>query len=123
MKKLSSLLIVLIIMLTLASCKNSSEKKPDSEPTESVSVSENAEAVDIDLTKLSNTMVYSQLYNMVVSPDKYIGKTVRLRGKYGVYDGESGKFREHAAYSRNFPYCLLTASLCPGPCGSRRSAP
>ena len=28
---------------------------------------------------------------MVINPDKYIGKTVRLRGKYSVYDGENRK--------------------------------
>ena len=30
--------------------------------------------VDLDLTKLSATMVYSEIYNMMVSPDKYVGK-------------------------------------------------
>jgi len=48
--------------------------------------------VDIDLTKLSNTMVYSQLYNMIANPENFIGKTVKLRGKYGVYDGENRKY-------------------------------
>ena len=33
--------------------------------------------VDIDLSRLSGIMVYSQVYNMMYEPQKYAGKTVR----------------------------------------------
>lgn len=36
--------------------------------------------VDVDLTKLSSTMVYSEVYNMMNSPKEYVGKTVRMYG-------------------------------------------
>ena len=36
--------------------------------------------IDVDLTKLSATMVYSEVYNMVSEPDAYIGKVVRMAG-------------------------------------------
>ena len=42
-------------------------------------------AVDIDLTKMSSTMVYSTVFNMVNSPTKFIGKTMRMRGEYTTY--------------------------------------
>ncbi len=38
--------------------------------------------VDIDLTLLSSTMVYTQVYDMVVYPEKYIGKKVRMAGPF-----------------------------------------
>ena len=44
-----------------------------------------AAAVDIDLTKMSSTMVYSTVFNMVNSPTKFIGKTMRMRGEYTTY--------------------------------------
>jgi len=44
-----------------------------------------AAAVDIDLTKMSSTMVYSTVFNMVNKPTNFIGKTMRMRGEYTTY--------------------------------------
>lgn len=41
--------------------------------------------IDVDLTKLSSTMVYSEVYNMLYIPENYIGKTVKMRGMFVVY--------------------------------------
>ena len=50
-------------------------------------------AVDVDLTALSSTMVYSEVYNMMTDPGNYIGKTVKMSGVYAVYHDEStGKY-------------------------------
>ena len=38
-------------------------------------------AVDIDLTKMSSTMVYSTVFNMVNNPAKFVEKTMRMRGE------------------------------------------
>jgi len=38
---------------------------------------------DVDLTLLSSTMVYAEVYNMTTaSPEDYFGKTVRMSGPY-----------------------------------------
>lgn len=60
------------------------------------SVSDNSETtnenIDVDLTKLSSTMVYSEVYNMLYSPNEYIGKTVKMKGNFSIYtDGTTGK--------------------------------
>ena len=58
---------------------------------------ENAETVsagdiDVDLTQMSSTMIYSEVYNMVSTPEDYIGKTVKMNGSFSVYeDGGTGK--------------------------------
>ena len=46
-------------------------------------------AVDVDLTGLSSTMVYAEVFNMMANPDDYIGKTIRARGNYSpeYFDG------------------------------------
>ncbi len=44
---------------------------------------------DVDLTQLSSTMVYSEVYNMMVEPQKYIGKTVKMTGIYSHYYTET----------------------------------
>ena len=38
--------------------------------------------MDVDLTLLGSTMVYSEVYNMVYYPEEYIGKSVRMKGSY-----------------------------------------
>lgn len=40
---------------------------------------------DVDLTIMSSTMVYSEVYHMMVSPEDYIGRTVKMKGQFTVY--------------------------------------
>ena len=39
-------------------------------------------SVDVDLTLLSSTMVFAEVFNMMTSPEDYLGKTIRARGNY-----------------------------------------
>ncbi len=41
--------------------------------------------VDVDITGLSATMVYAEMYNMVTMPLVYHGKTIKLTGYYDEY--------------------------------------
>ena len=43
------------------------------------------EGIDIDLTVMSGTMVYSEVYNMMCEPDKYVGKTIKISGLFSAY--------------------------------------
>ncbi len=45
--------------------------------------------VDVDLTVLSANMVYAEVYNMMMYPDDYLGKTIKVSGPYYplFYDG------------------------------------
>lgn len=54
------------------------------------------ESVDVDLPSLSATMTYAEVYNMMVYPDDYIGKTVKMYGIYGEYFEESTGITYHA---------------------------
>lgn len=47
-----------------------------------------ADKPEIDLTALSSTMVYAEVYNMVTAPDDYLGKRVVMRGKFAVGEGD-----------------------------------
>lgn len=49
------------------------------------SIVSSTEGIDVDLTKLSSTMVYSEVYNMMNTPDDYIGKTVKMVGMSATY--------------------------------------
>ena len=47
--------------------------------------------VDVDLTNMSSTMIYSYVYQMMSDPDAYIGKIVRIAGWFDIFeDPDSG---------------------------------
>ena len=43
----------------------------------------------MDLTFLSSTMVYTEVYNMMIQPQEYLGKTIRMEGAFSVYHDEA----------------------------------
>lgn len=64
-----------------------------------------AAAIDIDLTKLSSTMVYSEVYNMMYNAPDYVGKVVKMRGLYSLYyDEGTGKYY-HACIIQDATAC------------------
>lgn len=46
---------------------------------------EGTDSIDVDLTALSPTMVYAEVYDMLTSPQDYIGKTIKMDGEYTFY--------------------------------------
>lgn len=54
---------------------------PTSAPTETPG------GFDLDLTQMSSTLVYAEVFNMLDKPDDYAGKTVKMRGQAAVYLG------------------------------------
>lgn len=43
------------------------------------------DTIDVDLTQMSSTMVYSEVLNIMQEPSKYLGKVVRMNGTVQVY--------------------------------------
>ncbi len=63
------------------------QKAPGSAPA-----TEAASDVDVDLTSLSSTFVYSEVYNMMTNPDDYMGKKICMEGAFSHYhDDTTGK--------------------------------
>lgn len=59
------------------------------QPIPSVDISAlGGDGADVDLSKLSSTMVYSVVYDMVTRPDEYLGKKVRMSGTMSAYHDE-----------------------------------
>ncbi len=102
MKKKICMLLAAFLLLGLCGCESEpqgtaagsavSERTASaaSDPQQSTKQSEEEET--IDLTKLSSTMVYSEVYNMMTAPEDYVGKTVTMHGQFAMYeDPESGE--------------------------------
>ena len=116
MKRIFYLLLAACMMLSLCACGKDSGKdagndvsssdeeasasaesiptpKEQETPGESKPSQPYAGKVDVDLTVLSSTMVYSEVYNMLYFyPEDYYGKTVKMTGQFNVYQwvDESG---------------------------------
>ncbi|MCR5118415.1 MAG: hypothetical protein K6B44_02200 [Lachnospiraceae bacterium] len=83
---------------------------------------DDTEAIDVDLTALSSTMVYSEVSNMMTSPDEYIGKRVKMEGAYSLYlDPDSGnEYRAciiqdaTACCAQGIEFETATPENCPG---------
>ncbi len=117
-KSIGFLIIGCLVMSSLSGCgntttvdkiiedKNQSDKKvvnsdDNSQTDESDDTSDkmpDGEMFDpksdemIDLTKLSSAMVYGQVYDMMGSPDNYLGKQVRMSGTFSVFEGKKKNY-------------------------------
>ena len=123
MKRLFCLLLAVCMTLSLCACGKGREKDagndtlssdeeasapaeiiptPDEQetqdeqqtPEEPEQTQTSADGVDVDLTVLSSTMVYSEVYNMLYfyPLEDYYGKNVKMTGQFNVYQwvDESG---------------------------------
>lgn len=99
MKKILAILICLVIAVFSTSCskvkrveeianKNNKTTKSVENNAQAVTNDSNNGEIDVDLTKMSSTMVYSEVYNMISTPDKYVGKIVKMRGAFALYENQ-----------------------------------
>lgn len=93
-----------LMMISLFSCSKAKSKKnkkavivqPDNVKQEldkgaSTNTSINNSTPDIDLTKMSVTMIYSQIFNMLIMPEEYVDKTIKVKGAFEIYPNEQGE--------------------------------
>ncbi len=96
MKRVLSLMLVICMLFALSACGNhAGEQIPaageqsnsggDSQVSEEADAGQEDQKIDVDLTQLSSTMVYSEVYNMINTPEDYIGKTVKMNGAFQLY--------------------------------------
>ena len=115
MKRYLFCVMLFLMMAGLCACGATAEA--DRAPEESGVVSETAHpdpspsaaqaagGVDLDLTQLSSTMVYSEVYSMMFAPEEYVGKTIKINGQFSAYeDTNTGKI---------YPACIVAdATAC-----------
>lgn len=105
MKQFRKVLFLLGAILLFSACggKQEAEQTPSAEdfsaaapsaapdPREEPSASTDLQVgmtAELDLTQLSSTVVYAEVYNMLVAPENYTDKIVRMTGEYQEYVDE-----------------------------------
>lgn len=93
MKKVLAVLLCVSLLFAVSSCSKSG------------SATQYEEGIDYDLAAMSNTLAYSIVYNMVCSPQDYLGTTVRMQGVYTCSYDE--------ANDKHYFACIITdANAC-----------
>ena len=106
MKKRSYRLLIIMSIGLLAACgtkKHNEAYGPTTNEDPQAIISESVRGtagVDIDLSEISSSIAYAQIYNMKYTPDDYIGKTVKIRGQFAYYENADTKVRYFA--------CIIT---------------
>lgn len=133
MKKIICLLMISALIFSLAACSGGNSSASSSAATSSAADSAPAssssaepttavtndgtrtdaktdapktEGVDVDLTTMSSTMVYSEVLNMQKKPDDYEGKIVKMKGPFNVT--EQGGNRYFACIIADATACCST---------------
>jgi len=75
---------LLAAAVLLTGCGNAGNTEAGSENVSPAA----SEGYDVDLTQLSSSMVYGQVYDMVNNSDSYVGKKVKMRGSFSYYKDE-----------------------------------
>ncbi len=126
-KSLCLLISIMMLIVMLPGCSGSTETEtPDDttaaeeqiaadqqassgqqqDGTEAIDISSLAgDGVDVDLTKLSSTMVYSVVNDMLVRPNEYLGKKVRMTGAMSYYHDEETDVTYYACLIKDATAC------------------
>ena len=95
MKKIIAILLAFVLALSFVACSKNSDKNENSNSkstTKATETTTEAKSVDLDLTELSSTLIYSEVYNMLITPDDYKGKIIKMKGQFNQYtDEQTGK--------------------------------
>ena len=86
MKKLAFAAVLCLCTAIFGGCGSSAESADSS--SSAVSEVKNGE-FDYDLSTMSSTMVFSTVSNMMISPESYIGKSIKVTGNFNAYHDET----------------------------------
>jgi hypothetical protein len=89
---------ILLLCLALLTCGAALAEKP----------------VDLDLSALSGTVVYSQVYDMMMEPERYMGMQVRMKGSFSYFQDPETKKEYFAVVIADATACCARASNSSG---------
>ena len=110
MKKLICLLLCLISVVSAFSACSKKEEEPE---TTTVTTTAAALPVDLDLSRMSGTAIYSEVYNIMSEPQKYVGKVIKIKGNFQIYEDVQQNEGGFAQQKKIFYACVIPdATAC-----------
>ena len=94
MKK--TLAILLTFALAVLACACSAPVSGESGTAVQETAAPEPMAVDVDLSVLSGTVVYAQVYNIMNDPQPYLGKIIKMAGYYDACESTERDIVYHA---------------------------
>ena len=89
----------MFVSFSFSACKNNSNENTDN----------NTPTIDVDLSSMSSTMMYSQLSNMIEKPSNYEGKYVKAKGVHKTYKNNKTNVTYHAILVYDSSTCCSQA--------------
>ncbi len=80
-------LLLIFFSLVLFGCSKVQKNGDSLKLAEKSSDSVKKEKVDFDLSTMKPNMVYAQVFDMLVSPETYENKVIRMRGNFEIFEG------------------------------------
>ena len=85
---------------------NAAQAEPAAAPARLTSASADEDRpVDLDLTQISGTVVYSQVYDMMMNPDSYTGQKIKMKGNFSYFQDPETKQEYFAAVIADATAC------------------
>ena len=88
-----------VAALAAAQTERTSVEAPQAPQTE------DDRSIDLDLTTISGTVVYSQVYDMTVQPEAYLGKRIRMKGAFSYFQDPDTRREYFAAVIADATAC------------------
>ncbi len=89
MKKTARKIVLCLIIAVLSVCLPFSVGAEAAVPEETL-------AIDLDMSGMSGTVVYAQIYNLLSDPAPWLGKIIRMAGYYSFYNDQEQDIVYHA---------------------------
>ena len=85
---MKKILLCLAVLLSFFSCKEKSEPSQAEVSFEEPDIvsSPGDGKVDYDLSVMNSNLVYAEVFNMMIEPEIYDDKVIKMKGNFTVYD-------------------------------------
>ena len=98
MKKSFRMFILCLTALALAACSVYGAGT-------GTAAAEEEQPIDLDLSVMSGTIVYAQIYNLMIDPSPWLGKTMKIAGYYSVYEDQGTGMVYHVCAVQDATAC------------------
>jgi predicted small lipoprotein YifL len=88
MKRMISLLLVSVLLLSLAACGSDETTAPAPETTPDPEVLTPDMEFDVDFSQMEENMRYPEMTYILGNPEEFIDKTIKLEGYFYLYESD-----------------------------------